>query len=210
MKVIAFNGSPKAEGNTFAAMNIVSEELMAQGIEVEIANIGNKSIRGCLACGKCAENKNEKCVINDIVNEMLQKVKSADGVIIGSPVHFSDIGGTMKCFLDRFFYVSHVNGNFFRHKVGAAVVAVRRSGGSATFDSLNHYLQFAEMMIPTSNYWNIIHGTAPSEAHQDSEGVQIMKVLGRNMAYLMKCMNEAKGKIEAPAKEKKLYMNFIR
>lgn len=210
MKVIAINGSPNSEGNTYQSLKLVSEVLQSHGIEVEIIHVGNKPIRGCLSCGKCFEYQNEKCITDDGVNEIIQKVKKADGLLLGSPVHFSGIGGTMKSFLDRLFYVSHANGNMFRHKVGASVVAVRRSGGVPTFDALNHYLQFAEIIMPTSNYWNVIHGMAPSEVQKDQEGIQTMRVLGENMAWLLKLIDYGKEAVAKPEKESKLYMNFIR
>ncbi|ABB13827.1 flavodoxin family protein [Carboxydothermus hydrogenoformans] len=210
MKVVAFNGSPRANGNTYQALKLVLAELEKEGIEGEIIQVGDKVIRGCLACGKCVRNKNERCAIDDEVNDWIQKMKEADGIILGSPVHYSGITATMKAFLDRAFYVASANGGLFRHKVGAAVVAVRRSGGVAAFDQLNHYLHYAEMFIPVSNYWNVIHGTKPGEALQDEEGVQIMRVLGKNMAYLLKLIAKGKGEIEAPEKESKVYTNFIR
>ena len=211
MKIVAFNGSPKKNGNTFHAIQMVAEELEKQGIETEILHVGNKAIRGCLACNQCAKKQNEQCVQdNDEVNEWIQKMKQADGIILGSPVHFSAIGGTMKSFLDRVFYVTGVNNGMLRHKVGASVVAVRRSGGLPTFNQLNNFLCYAEMLIPTSNYWNVIHGTTPGEATQDEEGRQIMQTLGRNMAWLLKLVQHGKETIPPPAKEKKIYMNFIR
>jgi len=143
-------------------------------------------------------------------NEWIQKMKQADGIILGSPVHYSAIGGTMKAFLDRAFYVTSFNNGMLRHKVGASVVAVRRSGGLPTFDQLNNYLCYSEMLIATSNYWNVIHGTLPGEAVQDEEGVQIMRVLGKNMAWLMKIVENGQGKIVPPEREKKRFMNFIR
>lgn len=177
MKVVAFNGSPKKEGNTYHTLKMVGEELKNNGIEFEVIHVGNKAIRGCMACGQCAKNKNEECVIkSDEVNEWIQAIKNADGILIGSPVHFAGISSTMKAFLDRAFYVHSTNNGLFRHKVGAAVVSVRRSGGSSTFDALNHYLSYAEMFIPTTNYWNIIHGTLPGEVLEDEEGMQIMRV----------------------------------
>jgi multimeric flavodoxin WrbA len=209
MKVIAINGSPKKEGNTFHALNIVGDEIKAAGIDFEIIQIGHKLIHGCLACGKCAINQDEKCtIITDELNKYIQKIKEADGIILGSPVYYSGIAGTMKSFLDRLFYVSSSNGNLFRHKVAAAVVAVRRSGGSSTFDSLNHYLTYSEMILATTNYWNIIHGRIPGEVTQNAEGVQIMRVLGKNMAWILK-MKEA-STIEPPQKEKKEVTNFVR
>ncbi len=211
MKVIAINGSPHKEGNTFHALNMVGEELIAAGIEFEILHIGNKLIRGCLACGKCAINRDEKCnTTTDDMNIWIQHVKAADGIILGSPVHYAGIAGTMKSFLDRLFFVSSTNGGLFRHKVGAAVAAVRRSGGSSTFDNLNHYLNYSEMILATSSYWNIIHGRIPGEVTQDGEGVQIMRVLGKNMAWLLKMKEATKDILEAPQKEMKVITNFIR
>jgi len=137
MKVVAFNGSPRKEGNTYHAIKIVAEELQKEGIEVEIVQVGDKAIRGCLACGTCAKNRNERCVIDDEVNEWIQKMKETNGIILASPVHYASISATMKAFLDRAFYVAGVNGSLFRHKVGAALVAVRRSGGITAFNQLN-------------------------------------------------------------------------
>lgn len=211
MKVLAINGSPKAEGNTFFALKTATQELEAAGIETEILHIGQEAVRGCIACGQCARNKDEKCVLpGDSVNAWIQKMKEADGILLGTPVHYSAIGATMKAFLDRAFYVAGANGGLFRHKAGAAVVAVRRSGGVTTFDQLNHYLLYSEMLMPTTNYWNVIHGAKPGEAADDSEGVQIMRVLGKNMAWLLKLMEHGKGAVEAPEREQKVYMNFIR
>lgn len=210
MKVVAFNGSPKKEGNTFHGIQIAAEELRKEGIEVEIIHVGNKIIRGCLACNGCVKNQNERCVIDDEVNEWIQKMKEADGIILGSPVHYSAIGGTMKAFLDRAFYVTSVNKGMLRHKVGASVVAVRRAGGVPTFEQLNNYINYSEMLMPTSNYWNVINGTAPGEAKDDTEGNQIMRVLGKNMAWLMKLVEFGKGKVKEPEMEEKIFMNFIR
>lgn len=211
MKVVAFNGSPKEKGNTYHAIQIVTGELAKEGIETEIIHVGNKSIRGCVACGQCAKNQNEQCVQpGDEVNAWIQKIKEADGILIGSPVHYSAMAATMKAFLDRAFYVASVNGWLFRHKVGASVVAVRRSGGLPTFDQLNNYLNYSEMLIPTSNYWNVIHGTRPGEVLQDEEGVQIMRILGKNMAWLLKLVENGKGKVAEPEREGKVLTNFIR
>lgn len=210
MKVVAFNGSPKKEGNTYYALKVVAEELVKEGIEVEIVHVGDKIIRGCLACNMCAKNKNERCIIDDEVNDWIQKMKNADGIILGSPVHYASIAATMKAFLDRAFYVASANGGLFRHKVGAAVVTVRRSGGVTTFDQLNNYLNYSEMLIPTSNYWNVIHGARPGEIMQDDEGVQILRILGKNMAWLMKLIDNGKEKVKEPEKERKIVTNFIR
>jgi multimeric flavodoxin WrbA len=210
MKAVAFNGSPKPNGNTFHAIQMVAEELEKAGIATEIIHVGNKAIRGCLACGQCMKTKNERCIQDDEVNDWIQLMKEADGIIIGSPVHFSAIGGTMKSFLDRAFYVGGVNGSLYRHKVGASVVAVRRSGGLPTFNQLNNFLCYAEMLVPGSNYWNVIHGTKPGEAVQDEEGRQIMRTLGRNMAWLMRLVEQGRGAVQEPEREGKIYMNFIR
>ncbi|MDP4209673.1 MAG: flavodoxin family protein [Bacteroidota bacterium] len=211
MKVVAINGSPNKEGNTYHALNMVGSKLKDQGIDFEIIHIGNKAIRGCLACGKCAKNKDEKCVITtDSLNEWIQNLKAADGIILASPVHYAGIPGTMKSFLDRAFYVAGSNGGLFRHKVGAAVVAVRRTGGSSTFDSLNHFLNYSEMILATSNYWNIIHGRIPGEVVKDDEGVQIMEVLGNNMAWLLNMRQQTKDTVPAPARVQKVMTSFIR
>lgn len=210
MKVAAFNGSPNAQGNTFQSLEIVAGVLRQQGIEVETVHVGNKNIRGCLSCGKCFKNRNRQCSVNDDANEFILKAADADGILLGSPVHFTGIGGTMKSFLDRMFYVNGANGNMFRHKVGAAVVAVRRAGGMPALDTLNHYLQYAEILMPTSNYWNVAYGAAPGEIEQDEEGKQILTILGDNMAWLMKLVEAGKNTVPAPAQRKKIYTNFIR
>lgn len=211
MKVIAFNGSPNKKGNTYHALQMVVDELEKEGIEGEIVHVGNKAIRGCLACRQCLKLQNEQCIqTNDEVNGWIQKMKVADGILLGSPVHFSAIGGTMKSFLDRAFFVTGVNNAMLRHKIGASVVAVRRSGGLPTFNQLNNFLCYAEMLLPASNYWNVIHGTAPGEATQDEEGKQIMRVLGKNMAWLMKLVEYGRATLPPPAKEDKVLMSFIR
>jgi len=211
MKVVAINGSAKKEGNTYHALMMVGKQLEENGIDFEIIHIGNKAVRGCLACGNCAKNRNEKCTTTgDNLNEWIQSMKNADGIILASPVYYAGIAGTMKCFLDRAFYVSGSNGGLFRHKVGTAVVAVRRTGGSVTFDSLNHYLTYSEMILATSNYWNIIHGRTPGEAEQDYEGAQIMSVLGNTMAWLLKMREQTKDTLPAPAPVQKVMTSFIR
>ena len=211
MKVIALNGSPKKEGNTYHAIKIVANELEKEGIETEIIHVGNKSIRGCMACNQCRINKNEKCALpGDEVNEWIQKMKEADGIIIGSPVHYSSIGATLKSFLDRAFYVAGSNDGLFRHKVGVSLVAVRRSGGVTTFNQLNNYINYSEMLMPTSNYWNVIYGRDPGEVLKDEEGIQIMRVLGKNMAWLMKLVENGKTSVTEPTREDKIAMNFIR
>lgn len=209
MKVVAINGSPKKEGNTYHALKLVADELEKEGIDVEIIHVGGQVISGCTGCGYCARTKNERCVIeSDDVNTWIQVMKEADGIILGSPVHFSAIGGTMKSFLDRVFYVG--SSGLFRHKVGASVVAVRRSGGVPTFNQLNNYINYAEMVMPSTNYWNVIHGARPGEVLKDEEGVQIMRILGKNMAWLMKLVENGEGAISAPEREQKQFMSFIR
>lgn len=208
MHVIAFNGSPKEDGNTYQSLKVVTEELESAGISTEIIHVGNKNIRGCIACGSCAKNLNEKCVFDDAVNENIQKMIKSDGIIVGSPVYYASVAGTMKCFLDRAFYVCGANGGLMRHKVGASVAVARRSGEVATFDHLNHYFTLAEMFVVSSNYWNVTHGHAPGDVIQDEEGIQIMRVLGKNMAYLMNQLNS--GNAIAPKREQKIYTNFVR
>jgi len=211
MKVVAINGSPHKEGNTYHALKLVGAKLQENGIDFEIIHVGHKAVRGCTGCGTCRKTQDEKCVyVTDPVNEWIQIMKDADGIILSSPVYYSGVAGTMKSFLDRAFYVSGSNGNFFRYKVGAAVVAVRRTGGSSTLDTLNHYLSYSEMMLATSSYWNVIHGTTQGDALQDAEGVQIMEVLGENMAWQLKMREITKDTLPAPTKKQKVMTSFIR
>ncbi len=211
MKVVAFNGSPNKEGNTYQAIKLVLGELENEGIGTEIVHVGNKKIGGCIACFKCQQNRDQRCAQSkDKVNEWVLKMKEADGIILGSPVHYAGVAATMKAFLDRAFYVSSANGNLFRHKVGASVVVVRRSGGMPTFDQLNRYILYSEMFMPATNYWNVVHGRAPGEVLQDAEGCQAMRMLGKNMAYLMKSLEHSKGVIEPPPMERKVMTHFIR
>ncbi len=208
MKVIAINGSPKANGNTYHAIKLVLDELNAQNIETEIIHIGKEKISGCMGCGACYKTKDDKCIIkDDQLNAWIEKLKEADGIIFGSPVFYAGMNGTMKSFMDRLFYVAGAN-SIFRHKVGASVVAVRRSGGIPTFNQLNIYITYAEMVLATSNYWNVIHGTMPGDAEKDAEGQQIMQVLGKNMAWLLKSLEASK--VPKPEKAKKIMTNFVR
>ena len=209
MKVIAINGSPRLKGNTFQAIETVFAELNKENIETEVINVGTKVLRGCMSCGGCFKNKDEKCVFDDGINEIIQKMKEADGIILGTPVHYASVGGAMKSFLDRAFYVAGANGGLFRHKVGASVVAVRRSGGIPTFNELNNFFNYSEMLLATSNYWNVIHGRMPGEIEKDEEGLQIMRVLGKNMAWLLKLVENGKD-IVAPEKEQKIMTSFVR
>ncbi|EAX48849.1 NADPH-dependent FMN reductase [Thermosinus carboxydivorans Nor1] len=211
MKVVAFNGSPRANGNTAYALNVVGEELKKEGIEFEVIQVGNKMIRGCIACMGCVKNQNERCAIaNDEVNDWIQKMKEADGILLGSPVYYAGIPGTMKSFLDRAFFVTSVNQSMLRHKVGATVAVVRRSGGVATFDALNRYIMYSEMIMPTSNYWNVTHGHGAGEAVKDEEGNQILRILGKNMAWLLKVLAAGKPHVKPVPPEAKILTNFIR
>jgi multimeric flavodoxin WrbA len=211
MKVVGFNGSSRKKGNTACSMNTVFVELEKAGIETEMVHVGKEKIQGCIACHGCVKKQNEACSMeDDPVNEWIQKIKAADGILLGSPVHFSGVAGTMKSFLDRAFFVSSVNGGLFRHKVGAAVAAVRRSGGISTVDSLNHYISYSEMIMPASNYWNVAHGLNPGEMEQDAEGKQIMEILGRNMAWIMGVIEHGKAQFPAPDPIAKTMTNFIR
>jgi Multimeric flavodoxin WrbA len=211
MKIIAINGSPRKDGNTSFALQTIGSRLNLNGIEFESVQIGHRQIHGCMACGKCYKTKDDTCGIkNDAFNEFIPLLKEADGIMLASPVYFSGIAGTMKCFLDRLFYVSGSNGNYFRHKVGAALAVVRRSGGSSTLDGLNHYLSYAEMQIASSNYWNIVHGHAPNQVHKDDEGVQILEILADNMSWQLKMQDLAKDVIVPPITTRKIMTSFIR
>lgn len=211
MKVVAINGSPRREGNTESALRIVMKELENEGIETELIQVGNKAVRGCVGCNGCFKNRNDKCVITgDDVNEWIQSIKDADGILLGSPVYYSGMSGTMKAFLDRLFYVSGANGGYFRGKVGASVAAVRRSGGIPTVDQLNKYLQYEEMLMVNGNYWTVIHGLKPGETEQDGEGKQIMSRLGKNMAWALKLVEHGKGVVDHPEAERKVYTHFVR
>ncbi len=212
MNIIAINGSPNANGNTRLALDLACSALAEEGIGTEVVHVGNLALHGCTACGACARNKDGRCVLpDDGLNGIVARMREADGLLLGSPVYFSGIAGAMKCFLDRSFYVAGSNGGLFRHKVGASVVALRRSGGVATFDQLNHYLCYAEMLVPGSNYWNVIHGAKAGEAAGDEEGAQVMRVLGSKLAWLLKTVQAGKDAgVEAPAPVAKVRTNFIR
>ncbi|HOX34794.1 MAG TPA: flavodoxin family protein [Methanoregulaceae archaeon] len=186
MKVVAFNGSARKDGNTAVLVNTVFKELKKAKIKTELVQLSGKKIRGCLACGKCFENKDGRCVIgNDIVNECIGKMAEADGIILASPTYFTDVSAEMKALIDRAGYVARANDNMFRRKAGAAVVAVRRAGGIHAFDTLNHFFFINEMVVPGSSYWNIGIGLAPGDVKNDEEGLETMRTLGRNMAWLL-------------------------
>ena len=209
MKVIAINGSPHKKGNTYHALCMVIEELEKAGIETEIIDIGNKPIRGCIGCGKCREEVGMcHAFKDDGVNEAIEKIREADGIILGSPVHFAGISGVMKTFCDRLFYIAASTDDILYHKVGAAVVAVRRSGGIAAWDTLQKYLQYLQMLIATTNYWGVIHGLTPGEVLQDEEGMQIMHEMGKDMVWKLK---QREASLDtAPPQAEKVRTNFIR
>ncbi len=211
MKVIALNGSPNKNGNTHRALEIVCTQLKIAGIDTEILWVGVPEIQSCRGCNMCARNRDGACVLtDDPVNSWICKMVEADGILLGSPVHFSGISSAFKAFLDRAFYVCDNSGHLLRHKVGAAVTAVRRSGGVVTADALYHYLSYSEMILPTSNYWPVIHGLKPGQVDEDAEGVQILETLGRNMAWLMRSLAFSRDAIPNPETARKIYTNFIR
>ncbi|NAS19051.1 flavodoxin family protein [Clostridium butyricum] len=207
MKVLLINGSPKLKGCTYTALNEIAKELEAENIETEIFHIGNQPIRGCIGCGGCKSNN--RCVFNDdTVNKAIEKVKEADGIIFGSPVHYAAASGSLTSFLDRLFYA--YGGKFLAYKPGAAIVSCRRGGSTAAFDQLNKYFTISNMPIVSSQYWNMVHGNTPDEVKQDLEGMQIMRTLGRNMAWLLKSINIGKkAGLKLPHKEPRAITNFI-
>jgi multimeric flavodoxin WrbA len=187
MKVVAFNGSPRKEGNTSSLLKHVLAELEKEGIETEVVQLGGKSIHGCTACGKCSENKDKRCVIDkDMVNECIEKMLEADGIILASPTYFADLTPELKALIDRAGFVAKANKEMFRYKVGAAVVAVRRAGAVHVFDSINHFFTISQMIIPGASYWNMGIGLAEGDVEKDEEGIRTMQVLGQNMAWLLK------------------------
>ena len=184
MKVVLINGSPNAKGCTYTALDEVAGALNKNRIDTEIVNIGTKAIQGCIACGKCRQLG--KCAFDDdIYNEISEKMAAADGIVIGSPVYFSGPNGSLCALLDRVFYTA---GGKFSHKPGAFVVSCRRGGASATFDRLNKYFTISQMPVVSSQYWNAVHGRTPDDVKKDREGLQIMRTLGNNMAWLIKCI----------------------
>ncbi|MCD4821863.1 MAG: flavodoxin family protein [Methanococcoides sp.] len=191
MKVVAFNGSPRKEGNTSLLLKHVLTELEDEGIETEIIQIGSNTLSGCTACMKCFENKDEQCVIkSDIVNDCIKKMKEADGIIIASPTYFADINAETKALIERAGFVAKANDDLFKRKIGAAVVAARRGGAIHAFDSINHLFTISQMIIPGSSYWNIGLGFLPVDVEGDMEGIQTMQTLGKNMAWLLKKLND--------------------
>ena len=190
MKVVGFNGSPRKKGNTQILLKKVFAELEQEGIETELVQLGGKKIKGCASCYKCFQNQDKRCSVdNDVLNEYLEKMLEADGILLGSPVYFSNMTTEMKALIDRSGLVGTANGGLFKHKVGAAVVAVRRAGAVTTFDALNHFFLYGQMFVPGSSYWNVVMGLNPGDVEGDEEGMGIMKNLGQNMAFLLKKVN---------------------
>ena len=205
MKVLLINGSPHSHGCTATALNEVAKTLNENGVETELIQVGHLDVRGCIACGQC--RKLGHCVFNDIVCEVGEKFKEADGIVVGSPVYYASANGTLTSFLDRLFYSSNYDKCM---KVGAAVVSARRGGNTATFDQLNKYFTISSMPVVSSQYWNQVHGNTAEEVVQDLEGMQIMRTLGRNMAFLIKSINLGKEQFGLPEKEPRVGTNFIR
>jgi multimeric flavodoxin WrbA len=191
MKVVLFNGSQRKEGNTYHSLNIVMEELEKEGIDCEYIWLGGQNLKGCTACGACAENKDGKCVLgDDNMNEYIQKMLDADGIILGSPTYFADVSANMKALMERAGYVCRVSGDLLRRKIGAAVVSVRRGGGAHVFSSLNYFFLIAQMIVVGSSYWNLGFGKDPGDVLDDEEGVQTFKTLGKNVAYALEKLHE--------------------
>ena len=205
MKVLLLNGSPHAQGSTYTALHEMEKIFAENGIETEMVHVGNKDIRGCIACGSCYETG--KCVFDDIVNELAGKFEECDGLVVGSPVYYASANATLIAFLDRLFYSTHFDKTM---KVGASVVSARRGGLSAAFDELNKYFTISGMPVASGQYWNSIHGNNADEAQQDLEGLQIMRTLARNMSFLMKSIQLGKESFGLPEKEPRVGTNFIR
>lgn len=204
MKVLIINGSPRVNGNTTIAIREMEQVFAENGVETETVQIGMKDVRGCIACGHCAEAG--KCVFDDVVNELAPKFEAADGLVIASPVYYASANATLIACLDRLFYSTHFNKIM---KVGASVVCARRGGCSATFDELNKYFTISNMPIASSQYWNSIHGREPGKAQMDEEGKQTMRVLARNMTFLMKSIALGKEQFGLPETEEHVWTHFI-
>ena len=205
LKVLILNGSPRINGNTSLALKEMEQVFHENGVETETVLVGNKDIRGCVACLSCYQTG--KCVFNDIVNELAPKFEAADGLVVASPVYYASANATLIACLDRLFYSTHFDKTM---KVGASVVCARRGGCSATFDELNKYFTIANMPFASSQYWNSIHGRMPGEAQMDEEGRQTMRVLARNMTFLMKSIQLGKEQFGLPQQEKRTATNFVR
>ena len=205
MKILLINGSPKSKGNTYIALHEVQKTLEEEGVETEMIHIGQKDIHGCIGCFRCKEIG--KCVFNDIVNEIASKFEKADGIVVGAPVYYASPNGTVLSFLDRLFFSTPFDKSM---KVGAAVAVARRSGTTATFDVLNKYFTVSNMPIVSSQYWNNVHGRTPGDALQDEEGLQTMRQLARNMAFLVKSIQLGKEQFGLPQQEERIFTNLVR
>jgi multimeric flavodoxin WrbA len=191
LKVVAFNGSPRKEGNTAILVNAVFSELQKEGITCELVQLSGERIRGCSACGKCFEQKNLRCNIDDdIVNDCIARMTESDGIILASPTYITDVSSEMKALIERSAIVAKANNDLFKRKVGAAVVAFRRGGAIHAFDTINHFFFIKQMIVPGSSFWNMGIGLEPGDVNKDEEGLATMKTLGANMAWLMKKINE--------------------
>ena len=209
MKVLLVNGSPHEKGCTYTALSVVAEELNKEGIDTEIFHVGAEPVSGCRGCGACRKQKLGKCVVDDIVNVFGEKAKEADGFVFGSPVHYASACGTLVAFMDRFFYSA--SRDTLRLKPAAAVASARRAGTTATLDIINKYFTISEMPVVSSRYWNMVHGSTPDDVMKDEEGVATMRVLGKNMAYLLKALDAAKNAgVSLPEQEPNVRTNFIR
>ena len=209
MKVILLNGSPNQKGCTYTALNVIAEELSAQGVDSEIVWLGNGLIRGCIDCGTCKRTGNQRCVFaDDGLNDIIEKMKTADGYVFGAPVHYASPNGAMICALDRIFYSA---GASLKFKPAASVVSARRAGTTAAYDVLNKYIGINNMIQVPAPYWNMVHGNKPEEVLRDKEGISIMRTIGSNMAWLLKLLASAKGtELEKPVPIPREITNFIR
>lgn len=209
MKVLLLNGSPKPNGSTYTALSAVASELNDAHIETEIFHVGSDAIRGCTGCGHCGRTGSNKCIfVDDRVNQFIEKAFESDGFIFGSPVHYASASGAITSFLDRCFFAGK---NAFVYKPGAAIVALRRAGSTAALDQLNKYLTISNMPLVSSQYWNMVHGSNPEQVKEDMEGMQTMRYVGKNMAWLLKCIEAGKSAgIELPEQETREWTNFIR
>ena len=205
MKVLMLNGSPHSEGNTAMALQEMAKIFAEENVDVEIVQVGNKDIRGCIGCGTCY--KTGKCVFDDLVNDLAVKFQEADALVVGSPVYYASANGTLISVLDRLFYSTRFDK---RMKVGASIAVARRGGCSATFDQLNKYFTISGMPVASSQYWNMVHGAKPGQAAEDAEGLQTMRTLARNMVFLMKSIALGKEQFGLPQREKSQFTNFIR
>ena len=209
MKVLLVNVSPNSKGCTYTALSEIAKTLEDNGVETEIFHIGNKPVRGCIGCGACKRSESGGCVFDDdIVNRLVEKVKAADGYVFGSPVYYASPNGAMLAVMDRLFYSA---GKYMQYKPAACIASARRAGTTATYDALNKYIGINNMLMVPANYWNMVHGNKPEDVAQDLEGLQIMQILGKNMAWMLKLLEagEANGVVH-PEAEAKIATNFIR